>query len=102
MQASIEHNAAPGDAPGGDATAPPYARSAAGRARTLPGQDEIKSRWKQRIGAAKLTWGRIAESELLQIEGHEQKLSRLIQERYAVTRDEAVAQVRAFFNKHLP
>ena len=101
MQTSIEHNAAPGDAPGGNAKAPP-ARSAAGRARALPGQHDIKGRWKQHIGAAKLTWGRIAESELLQLEGHEQKLSRLIQERYAVTRDEAVAQVRAFFNKHLP
>lgn len=67
-----------------------------------PAPIEIKGRWKQRLGAAKLTWARISEAELLTLEGHEQKLSGLIQERYAITRDEAIAQVRAFFNKHLP
>jgi uncharacterized protein YjbJ (UPF0337 family) len=72
------------------------------RTRALPSANEIKGRWKQRLGAAKLTWDRISESELLTLEGHEQKLSGLIQERYAITRDEAIAQVRAFFNKHLP
>jgi uncharacterized protein YjbJ (UPF0337 family) len=62
--------------------------------------DEIKGRWKQQIGAAKIAWGKLTEDELLKAEGHEQKLAGLIQERYAITRDEAERQVRGFFEKH--
>jgi uncharacterized protein YjbJ (UPF0337 family) len=42
----------------------------------------------------------LTEAELLQIEGHEQKLSGLVQRRYSITHGEAVKQVRAFFSKH--
>jgi uncharacterized protein YjbJ (UPF0337 family) len=72
------------------------------RTRALPSATELKGRWKQHIGAAKIAWGKITEDELLQIEGHQQKLSGLIQRRYAITREEAVKQVRAFFSKHRP
>jgi uncharacterized protein YjbJ (UPF0337 family) len=93
----------PANVSAADSPAQPAPRPApvALRARSLTGTDEIKGRWKQRLGAARIIWARISEDELLQLEGHEQKLSGLIQERYAITRDEAVAQVRAFFNKHL-
>jgi uncharacterized protein YjbJ (UPF0337 family) len=70
------------------------------RARPLPSGAELKGRWKQRIGAAKIAWGKLTEDELLKIEGHEEKLSGLIQQRYAITRNEAVKQVKAFFFKH--
>lgn len=66
---------------------------------TLPSVDEIKGQWKQHIGAAKIAWGKLTEDELLKLEGHEQKLAGLVQERYAVTRDEADKQVKAFFDK---
>ncbi len=65
----------------------------------LPSNDEMKGRWKQQIGAAKIAWGNLTEDELLKVEGHEQKLAGLIQERYAITREEAMAQVNAFFEK---
>ena len=65
----------------------------------LPSVDEIKGQWKQHIGAAKIAWGKLTEDELLKLEGHEQKLAGLVQERYAVTRDEADKQVKAFFDK---
>ena len=65
-----------------------------------PSAADLKGRWKQRIGAAKMAWGKLTEAELLQIEGHEQKLSGLIQQRYAITRAEAVKQVKAFFSRH--
>jgi uncharacterized protein YjbJ (UPF0337 family) len=70
------------------------------RVRSLPSGTELKGRWKQRIGAARIAWSRLTEDELVKIEGHEQKLSGLIQRRYAITRNEAVEQVRAFFSKH--
>jgi uncharacterized protein YjbJ (UPF0337 family) len=72
------------------------------RARALPSSTELKGRWKQQLGAAKIAWGKLTEDELLKIAGHQQKLSGLIQQRYAITRDEALRQVRAFFSKHRP
>lgn len=67
---------------------------------SIPSTDEIKGQWKQQVGAAKIAWGKLTDDELLRIEGHEQKLAGLVQERYAITRDEAVAQVKAFFEKN--
>ena len=66
----------------------------------LPGVDELKARWRQQIGAAKVAWGDLTDDELLQAEGHEDKLAGLIEERYAVTRDEATRQVKHFFDQH--
>ncbi len=63
----------------------------------LPRSDELKARWKQQMGAAKIAWGKLTDDELLRLEGHEQKLAGLVQERYAVTRNEADRQVREFF-----
>lgn len=65
----------------------------------LPSVDELKGQWQRQIGAAKIAWGKLTEDELLRLEGHEQKLAGLVQERYAVTRDEADRQVKAFFEK---
>lgn len=61
--------------------------------------DAIKGIWKQQVGAAKITWGKLTDDELLQTEGHIQKLTGLVQERYAVTRDEAEVQIKSFFDK---
>ena len=66
---------------------------------SLPSTDELKGKWKQQVGAAKIAWGKLTEDELLKLEGHEQKLAGLVQERYAITRDEADKQVRNFFDK---
>ena len=70
------------------------------RSRPLPSSADLKGRWKRRIGAARIAWAKLTEAELLQIEGHEQKLSSLIQQRYAITRAEALKQVKAFFSRH--
>lgn len=67
---------------------------------SLPSTDTIKSPWKQQISAAKITWNKLSDDELLQSEGQEQKLIGLVQERYAITRDEAGQQVKSFIEKH--
>lgn len=61
--------------------------------------DEIKGKWKQQIGGAKIAWGKLTEDELLKSEGHAQKLAGLVQERYGITRDEADTQVEKFLAK---
>lgn len=66
----------------------------------LPSVDELKGKWRQQMGAAKAAWGKPTDDELLKVEGHREKLAGLIEERYAVTRDEAQKQVRHFFDQH--
>ena len=46
-----------------------------------------------------MAWGKLTEDELLQSEGHAEKLAGLVQERYAITHDEAEKQVKSFFDK---
>ena len=67
---------------------------------SLPSVDALKGQWKQQVGAAKIAWGKLTEDELLRLEGHQEKLAGLVQERYAVSRDEADKQVNAFFDKN--
>ena len=67
---------------------------------SIPSMGEVKGKWKQQVGAAKIAWGKLTEDELLKLEGHQQKLAGLVQERYAITRDEADKQVKAFFDKN--
>lgn len=62
----------------------------------LSSGNEIKGQWKQQIGAAKIAWGKLTEDELLESEGHLDKLVGLVQERYAITRNEAIRRVRNF------
>ena len=70
------------------------------QSQSMPSMDEVKGKWKQQMGAAKIAWGKLTEDELLKSEGHAQKLAGLVQERYAVTRDEADKQIKSFFDKH--
>ncbi len=65
----------------------------------LPSADEIKGKWKQQVGAARILWGKLTEDELLQSEGHAQRLTGLVQERYGINRGEAEQEVRSFLNK---
>jgi uncharacterized protein YjbJ (UPF0337 family) len=65
----------------------------------IPSVDELKGKWQQQVGTAKIAWGKLTEDELLKSEGHDQKLAGLIQERYAITRDEAEKQVKEFLDK---
>lgn len=67
---------------------------------SMPSADELKGKWKQQVGAAKIAWGKLTEDELLKSEGHAQKLAGLVQERYAITRDEADKQIKSFFDKN--
>ncbi|MFT5781780.1 MAG: hypothetical protein ACI9EB_001150 [Pseudomonas sp.] len=66
---------------------------------SLPSVEELKGKWKQQVGSAKVTWGKLTEDELLQSEGHAEKLTGLVEERYAISHAEAEKQVKSFFDK---
>lgn len=65
----------------------------------LPSADELKGQWKQQVGEAKIAWGKLTEDELVESNGHLEKLAGLLQERYALGRDEAEKQVKTFLAK---
>jgi uncharacterized protein YjbJ (UPF0337 family) len=69
------------------------------KAPELPSSDELKGKWKQHVGAAKIAWGKLTEDELLVVDGRRDKLAGAIQERYAISRDEADRQVKEFFEQ---
>jgi uncharacterized protein YjbJ (UPF0337 family) len=66
----------------------------------LPSVDELKGKWREQMGAAKVAWGELTDDELLKVEGHEEKLAGLIEQRYAISREEAETQVKHFFDSH--
>lgn len=66
---------------------------------SIPSTGEMKGKWRQQVGAAKVAFGKLTDDELLQTEGQAQKLAGLVQERYAITRDEAEKQVKQFLDK---
>jgi uncharacterized protein YjbJ (UPF0337 family) len=66
----------------------------------VPSVDEMKGKWKQQLGAAKIMWGKLTDDELLKLEGQQDRLTGLVQERYAITRDEADRQVKSFFKEN--
>ncbi len=67
---------------------------------SLPSKNELKGKWKQQVGAAKIAWGKLTDDEILKSEGHAEKLAGLVQERYAIASEEAARQVKQFFAEH--
>lgn len=61
--------------------------------------DTLKGQWKQVVGRAKESWGKLTDDELLKVEGNAQRLTGLVQERYGVTREEAENQVQRFIDR---
>ena len=69
-------------------------------AEVSPEFEHTMDRWRQQIGAAVLAWGQLTEAELMKLEGQGAKLIALIQERYALSKEDADKQVKAIFAKH--
>lgn len=66
-----------------------------------PTAETLKGRWQQVVGAAKTTWGKLTDNELLKLDGREDKLAGLVRERYGISHQAAQQQARQFFAKHL-
>lgn len=58
--------------------------------------DTLKGQWKQITGRVKSAWGSLTDDDLQRIQGDQQRLEGLIQERYGITREEAKEQVDRF------
>lgn len=56
-----------------------------------------REEWPGHIAAAQLHWSELTDVELRDIEGRQPMLATLVQQRYAITQEEADKQVRRFF-----
>lgn len=60
---------------------------------------KVKGKWDLQIKAAKHEWSKLSEAELLKSDGNSQQLTGLVQQRYAIERQVAEKQVKAFLAK---
>jgi precorrin-3B methylase len=61
--------------------------------------EELRIRWSLQIGAARMAWSRLTENDLRSSQGLMHKLAALIQERYAVSQEDAIRRVKHFLEK---
>ncbi|AXQ27741.1 general stress protein CsbD [Solimonas sp. K1W22B-7] len=59
----------------------------------------VKGPWKDQVSDARQLWRRLGEDELLRCEGHLQKLTQLVQQRYELSRYTAETQVQGFLDR---
>lgn len=55
--------------------------------------DQIKGKWKQLTGSAKERWGKLTDDDLDVINGQQDQMIGMIQERYGIAREAAQKQV---------
>lgn len=60
---------------------------------TIP---EVNNKWRRQVSAARIAWRQLTEEELLASEGKANNLINLLQERYALSQDEAAHKVTNF------
>lgn len=60
---------------------------------------ELSARWLRQIGAARLAWSRLSYAELVHTDGLAEKIAALVQERYALSAEDAAKRVRHFLGK---
>lgn len=62
--------------------------------------DQIAGMWKQMKGDAKVAWGKLTDDDLDIAEGHKDRLTGKLQERYGRTKEEAQREVDDFFSRY--
>jgi uncharacterized protein YjbJ (UPF0337 family) len=58
--------------------------------------DILKGRWHQVKGDIRRRWGKLTDDDMLEIEGHLEKMIGKLQERYGFKREEAEKQINEF------
>jgi uncharacterized protein YjbJ (UPF0337 family) len=62
--------------------------------------DQLKGKWHQMKGEAKVQWGKLTDDDLEQVDGNAEKLVGRIQERYGYAREKAAKEVEQFQRRH--
>ena len=61
--------------------------------------DRIQGNWKQAVGHARETWGKLTDDDLDVVAGRRDQLAGMIQQRYGVAKDEAERQLTEWQRK---
>jgi uncharacterized protein YjbJ (UPF0337 family) len=59
-------------------------------------EDILKGKWRQIQGDVKKWWGKLTDDDIDRIEGSNEKLAGILQERYGYTRQAALEQIADF------
>jgi len=62
--------------------------------------DILAGKWKQVQGEIKKQWGKLTDDDLAMVEGQQDKLVGLVQERYGYAREQAEREVDQFLQKY--
>jgi uncharacterized protein YjbJ (UPF0337 family) len=62
--------------------------------------DVVQGKWKQAKGDIKNFFGKLTDDDMLKIEGGQDKMLGVLQERYGYTRDQAEAEWRKFTGQY--
>lgn len=62
--------------------------------------DILKGKWKEIKGGVKQKWGKLTDDDVTQIEGLEDKLLGLIQQRYGYTKEKAQKEYEEFLGRY--
>ncbi|HHX81817.1 MAG TPA: CsbD family protein [Pseudomonadaceae bacterium] len=63
-------------------------------------EDILKGKWKQVKGNVKQQWGKLTDDEVDRLDGSQDKLIGLVQERYGYERDQAKKEVNAWLERY--
>ena len=64
------------------------------------GYKYFEGNWSEQRAMAKLQWDRLSYAELEQSRGKMEELADLLQDRYGIDQEEALAQVEDFFSRY--
>ena len=62
--------------------------------------DILKGKWKQIQGEAKKWWGDLTDDELTRVDGEQDKLVGLLQEKYGYSKEKAEAEIDQRLTEH--
>jgi uncharacterized protein YjbJ (UPF0337 family) len=62
-------------------------------------KDILKDKWKELRGQVQAWWGQLNDNDINQIQGRNEQLIGMLQERYGYTRQEAEGEIRKFLKQ---
>jgi uncharacterized protein YjbJ (UPF0337 family) len=55
--------------------------------------EQVRGNWQQAKGELKVRWGKLTDDDLTEIDGKRDKLVGSLQEKYGITKEEAMKQI---------
>src|SRR5512141_2370901 len=63
-------------------------------------EDVLKGKWKEIKGGVKAKWGKLTDDDLTQVEGNQEKLLGLLQQKYGYAKDKAEQEYKDFIGRY--